>query len=416
MTSRLYYHDSFLYEFDGRLFEVTDHEDSTKTMRPAVVLDQSAFYPTSGGQPFDTGTVAASGEEPVRVVEVAEDEQGNVLHFLDSQPAWLQAGVSVHGKIDVGRRRDHMRQHSGQHVLSAAFVRLFDMPTVSFHLGDESCTIDLNARALKPKQLTEVAKLANEVVMEDRPVAICFAGVEEARNRGVRKLPEVGREKLRLIDIQDFDLTACGGTHVRTTGQIGPILLRKVENVKQGVRVEFVCGPRALATAQRDFETLTEAAGVFSAHMWQVPELARRSQEEAKAAAKAQQKILEELAEMHAREWVRGAEERNGTRVIKQVIADRDLALTKMLAQKIAANGAVALLASTQAAPTLVFAQPAASKSNLGDIMKEVVAQAGGRGGGGKDFAQGGIADSSRAEEALEQAESLVRGYGSFGA
>ena len=206
----------------------------------------------------------------------------------------------VRGMIDADRRRDHMQQHSGQHVLSAAFEKLYGFATVSFHMGDESCTIDLATDSVSPKQLQAAERLANEVIAEDRPVEIRFATPDEARTMGVRKIPPAEREKLRLIDIRDFDLNACGGTHVRSTGQIGCILLRKTEKVKQGVRVEFVCGLRAVATARHDFETLTEAAALFSTHIWEVPQQIRKSQDEIKSAQKAQHKLLEEVAELQA--------------------------------------------------------------------------------------------------------------------
>ncbi len=179
-----------------------------------------------------------------------------------------------------------MQQHSGQHVLSAAFEKLYGLATVSFHMGEESCTIDLAADSVSAKQLRAAERLANEVIAEDRPVEIRFATPEEARSMGVRKIPPVEREKLRLIDIRDFDLNACGGTHVRSTGQIGGILLRKTEKVKQGVRVEFVCGLRAVATARHDFETLTEAAALFSTHIWEVPQQIRKWQDESQGSAK----------------------------------------------------------------------------------------------------------------------------------
>jgi len=299
MTSRLYYTDSFLYEFDAAVCDVVPGA------RPAVILDQTAFYPTSGGQVFDTGYLEANGQK-LRVTEVAEDEQGTILHYIDAA-ASVAPGTRVRGTIDAARRRDHMQQHSGQHVLSAAFVRLFEMPTVSFHMGEESCTIDLEARSLTPAQLEEAGLLANRVITDDRPVEIRFTSLEEARALGVRKLPEAQREKLRLIDIRDFDLTACGGTHVRSTGQIGPILLRKTENVRQGVRVEFLCGERAVTAAQRDHATLVEAAAAFSAHISDVPQQVRKAQAELKAAQKTQQKLLEELAELSAARLVADA-------------------------------------------------------------------------------------------------------------
>jgi len=409
VTLRLYYTDSFLCQFEAAVREVIANP------RPAIVLDQTAFYPTSGGQVFDTGWIEGDGQK-LRVVEVAEDEQGTVLHYVES-PASLAPGTRVHGAIDAERRRDHMQQHSGQHVLSAAFVRLFAMPTVSFHMGAESCTIDLQigdrTRALAPAQLEEASKLANRVVTDDRPVEVRFATLAEAQALGVRKLPEAQREKLRLIDIREFDLTACGGTHVRSTGQIGPILLRKTENVRQGVRVEFVCGGRAVAAAERDYSTLVEAAAAFSAHISDVPQQVRKTQAELKAAQKAQQKLLAELAELSAARMVADAPlchgEGKAFRLISRVFADRDAAFLKLLAQKIAAvEPAVAMVASTAGPPSLVFCQTPGLPFNMGELLKQVLAAAGGRGGGARDFAQGSLPDAAQMEAALRQAVSSV--------
>src|SRR5215467_10456496 len=292
MTQRLYYHDSFLYDFDARAIESLEREG-----KHAVVLDRTAFYPTSGGQVHDTGKLLLEDNREVAVVEVADEEDGRILHFT-AEP--LAAGTAVHGAVDAARRRDHMQQHSGQHVLSAAFIRLFNMPTVSFHMGAESCTIDLETASLTPSQVQEAERLANEVVLEDRPVAVRFVPPEEARQLGLRKLPPKQTGDLRLIDIADFDLTACGGTHVRSTGQIGGILLRKTEKVKQGVRVEFVCGQRAVTVARKDYSTLTEAAAIYSTHIHDLPQQVRKAQEESKAAAKAQRALLDELADLSA--------------------------------------------------------------------------------------------------------------------
>ena len=185
---------------------------------------------------------------------------------------------------------------------------LYSFPTVSFHMGDESCTIDLATQAISPQQLEAAERLANEVIAEDRPVEIRFATPDEARTLGVRKIPPAEREKLRLIDMRDFDLNACGGTHVRSTGQIGGLLVRKTEKVKQGVRVEFVCGLRAVRTARRDFQTLTDAAAVFSAHIWDVPQQVRKSLDEIRKAVKAQHRLLEEVAELQAAQMLHAAE------------------------------------------------------------------------------------------------------------
>lgn len=382
-TDRLYYHDSFLFDFDARVVEAFDRNGRT-----AIVLDRTAFYPTSGGQVHDLGVLTAHGQQ-IAISEVADEEDGRVLHFVSEA---LAVGTQVYGAVDSSRRRDHVQQHSGQHVLSAAFIRLFNMPTVSFHMGEESCTIDLETTGLSAAQAQKAELLANEVIAEDRPVRIRFVRLEEARQLGLRKLPPKQTGDLRLIDITNFDLTACGGTHVRATGQIASILLRKIEKVKQGVRVEFVCGLRAVNTARRDYTTLTEAAALYSSHIYDVPEQVRKSQAESKALGKAQHKLLEELAAFSAERLLGQAA--GSPQVITEFFPDRDAVFIKLLAQKLTAgkSSVIALLASGSGQPTLVFAQTPGQKSNMGQLMKDAMAQLGGRGGGSVDMAQGGLA------------------------
>ncbi|MGC2111023.1 MAG: DHHA1 domain-containing protein [Candidatus Korobacteraceae bacterium] len=410
MTDRLYYTDSFLTEFDARVLTVADHDGRT-----VVTLDRSAFYPTSGGQIFDTGwlDLVPAGNDGTRlqVSEVAEDGQsGEILHIVTGDAAVLQPGAQLRGMIDAERRRDHMQQHSGQHVLSAAFEKLYGFATVSFHMSDGSCTIDLATDAVSPQQQQAAEKLANEVIAEDRPVEIRFASPGDARSMGVRKIPPAERERLRLIDIRDFDLNACGGTHVRSTGQIGAILLRKIEKVRQGVRVDFVCGLRAVGTARRDFETLSEAAALFSTHIWEVPQQIRKSQDESKAAQKAQHRLLEEVAALQAEQMLRSAEQRDTAKLVAQYFAERDLGFIKMLAQKLAKNeGVVALMACGGAQPSLVFAQSPGLSNDMGALMKQTVQALGTRGGGNRDMAQGGAPDAERAESALSEAATAIR-------
>lgn len=383
MTERLYYHDSFLFEFDARVVESLEIGG-----RHAAVLDRTAFYPTSGGQVHDTGTFTLDTGAEVPVLEVGDGEHGRVLHFTEFP---LPQGAGVHGNVAPERRIDHIQQHTGQHVLSAAFIQLFNMPTVSFHMGEETCTIDLQAQSLSPEQAEKVERLANQVIAEDRPVSIRFVPLEEARQLGLRKLPPKQTGELRLIDIQDFDLCPCGGTHVRATGQIGCILVRKTEKVKQGVRVEFVCGLRAVTLARRDFTTLTQAAGLLSTHIHELPQQIRKSLDEAKAAAKTQQKLLEELASFEAERML--ALSTGSPHVVSRVFAERDASFIKLLAQKLTAarRDVIALLAALQPQPTLVLAQSPGQKFNMGQLLKELLAQFGGRGGGSSDMAQGGL-------------------------
>jgi len=394
MTHRLYYRDSFLFDFDAQVRESFDQGG-----RHAVVLDQTAFYPTSGGQVYDTGKFLLDGNQQIAVEEVADDDSGRVLHFV---PEPIAPGTAVHGSIDAERRLDHVQQHTGQHVFSAAFIRLFNMPTVSFHMGAESCTIDLETSALSAAQIEKAERLANEVILEDRPVAIRFVPLEEARQLGLRKLPPKQTGELRLIDIREFDLTACGGTHVRATGQIGSILVRKTEKVKQGMRVEFVCGLRAVRTARRDYAALTEAAGLLSTHIHELPQQIRKSVEEARTAGKARQKLLEEIAELQAERMLAQS---SGSTIIIAALPERDMAFIKLLAQKLTANQKqiIALLASGAGQPAIVFAQTPGHKHNMGELMKQTMAQLGGRGGGSADMAQGGIPPDKADLAAIEK-------------
>jgi alanyl-tRNA synthetase len=403
MTDRLYYRDSFLYEFEGEICDITE------TPRPAVTLDRTAFYPTSGGQIHDTGWITSSGAKH-RVTEVADTEGGGVVHYLEAPVKELAPGSRIRGEVDVVRRRDHMQQHSGQHILSASFVRLFNMPTVSFHMADDYCSIDLDTLSLTKEQIESAERFANEVILENRPVDIRFVTREEAGKLGLRKIPPTERDELRLIDITDFDLTACGGTHVRQTGQIGCILLRKTEKVRQGYRVEFVAGLRAVAAAGRDFATLTESAALFSAHIYEVPQQATKALEEIKALRKQRAQSLEELAAAQAAALLPETPETDGRRLVVRTFSDRDVNFLKLFAQKLMrqAPNVVALLGTTSPQPALVFAQSIGQPFDMGARMKEVVGRFGGRGGGSKDMAQGGIADPSQLEAALAEARASV--------
>jgi alanyl-tRNA synthetase len=406
MTEHLYYNNSFLYDFDANVVDVVLASETEP--RPALILDRTAFYPTSGGQIFDTGWIAV-GKHQARVVEVTQAEDGTVYHFLDELPD-VHPGMPAHGTIDANRRRDHMQQHSGQHVLSAAFVRLFDMPTVSFHMGDDYCSIDIDTKAILPEQLASVEHLANEIILDDRPVEIRFVSQEEARELVLRKLPLAQRGPLRLIEIRDFDLSACGGTHVRCTGQVGSILLRKVEKVRQGMRVEFVCGQRAVKTARRDYTALAEAANLFSSHIWEVSQQIRKSQDEAKAARRQREQLLEELAEQHAARMLSEASALNGGKLVMRVFADRDLAYIKLLAQKLTRleSKVVALLGTTSQL-SVVAAASTGQSTDLGALLRKSLISYGGRGGGSKDMAQGGVPTADAIEPVLAEIAKMIR-------
>ncbi len=421
MTDHLYYHDSYIHTFEANIVAWVPVSSTTAGSegRMAAVLDETYFYPTSGGQPFDTGLLAPKAENStaLRVTQVEEDEQGRILHFVQNFDtgggAKLSLPLRVHGTIDADRRGDHMQQHTGQHILSAAFIRALNMPTLSFHLGTDFCSIDIDAKSLTPEQAAAAEQLANEVVMEDRSISMRFVPIEEARTLGLRKLPEVGRDELRLIDIHDFDLTACGGTHVRRTGEVGCILLRKIEKVKQGIRVGFVCGLRAVATARQDYAALADSAALYSAPMWELPQLIRKSQDEARAQRKYAEGLLQDLAALEAERLIAQCQQASGVRLVRAKYDDRDAAYIKLLAQRLVRNAGgvpvIALLGATLAPPGLVFAQSAGLTSDMGALLKELLAHHAGRGGGTKEMAQGGVPDAAKVEAVLAEAESRLR-------
>ncbi len=404
MTDRLYYHDSFLYDFDAEIAELPTSD------RPAVILNRTAFYPTSGGQIFDTGVISTeSGQQ--KVTEVADTEAGRVVHYLEAPLKDVKPGTPVRGQIDSTRRRDHMQQHSGQHVLSAAFVRLFNIPTVSFHMADDYCSIDLDTPNLSKTQVEQAERLANEIILENRPVDIRFVTRDQAANLGLRKLPPAERDQLRIIDIHDFDLSACGGTHVNKTGQIGCILLRKIEKVRQGWRVEFVAGQRAVATARRDYTTLTEAGSLFSAHIYDVPQQIRKSLDEIRSLRKEKEGSQEELAAAQAAVILAEIPETEGRKLVVRVFADRDMNAVKLLAQKLTrlATNVVVLLGTSSPQPSLVFAQSSGQPFDMGALMKQIMSANGGRGGGSKDMAQGGLPNAEAVQKAIDSASASLK-------
>ncbi len=407
MTKRLYYDQPQLMEFESVVEEVP--ATSGDASRPAVILRETAFYPTSGGQVHDTGWLTlGNGNERLRVAEVADAEDGRVIHYLEAEKAPV-VGAAVRGSIDRERRRDHMQQHTGQHVLSAAFIELYQIPTVSFHMGDDYCSIDLATPAVSAEQIVGAEKRANEIVFENRPVRIRYVSRAEAEKLGLRKLPPAERDELRLIEIADFDLTACGGTHVGASGQIGSILLRKSEKVRQGTRMEFVCGDRAVRMARRDYSALSEAAGLFSAQLWDVPEQVRKNAEENRLLRKQKDDALEELAESLALAELRSQPEKNGRKMVVRVFSDRDIAFAKLFAQKVTRGAtAIALVGSEMDLPGLVFAQSAGVGADMGTLLKQMLASVGGRGGGSRDFAQGGVPAGSDVAQLLQQAADKI--------
>jgi alanyl-tRNA synthetase len=399
MSDRLYYTDPSLASFDAHVSDIREVSRTQGRSLWQIALDRSAFYPTSGGQPHDTGVLTATSsggallEAPILAVE--EDDQGEVWH---TTPKPLLAGTPVRGYVDWSRRRDHMQQHSGQHLLSAVVYRQLGAATVSFHLGEMTSTIDLAREAISPEELERVEDAVNEIIAENRPVTMRTIPRVEAEMLlaagTLHKLPD--REgDIRLIEIDEIDVNACGGTHVEATGQIGGLLIRGTERMRQGVRVEFVCGIRAMVTARQDLATLTRTAATLSVGRLDVADAVDRLLAEGKAANKARQKLTEELAGYQASSLLLELSPQTGRRVVQRTFADRDAGYLKLLASRMVASESqiCVLLASTQEEPVRVIVAASSDAGiDCGTLLREALAAYGLRGGGSPSMAQGQIA------------------------
>jgi alanyl-tRNA synthetase len=398
-TERLYFSDSSLLEFSATVLDV-----KPSPRGDCIVLDRTAFYPTGGGQPNDTGAL-----DPVNVIDVFEDESGTIRHLVD-QSNLLVPGQKVSGKINRARRLDHMQQHSGQHILSQAFVQACGAETRSFHLGGQTSTIDIELQAPTDDAMRAAEDVANAIVLEDRPMRIHLVNEEEASRLPLRKESAV-RGDIRVIEIEDFDWSPCGGTHASRTGQIGMIAIRSYERAKKMTRVEFVCGMRALADYRAANGTAVSVARAFSAERDSSPELVRQSLQENKSLHKRVRELLELAMRAEASELLDAALARRGFKIVDAVFEGRELEEIRILASQIVQREpAVALLATrTPEGARLVFARSASLSHNMGQLLAEACATLGGRGGGRPDSAQGGGPHTQNLDEAISRAAEKVR-------
>ncbi len=402
MTDRLYYHDSFLREFEARVVSC-EPDERAGGKRWRVVLDRTAFYPASGGQPHDTGKLGDAN-----VLEVADAEDGHaVVHYTSAE---LQPGT-VRGAIDWAQRIDHMQQHTGQHILSAAFVELFQFPTVSFHLGREVSTVDLDAPSIVPRHLEEAERRANEIIFDDRVVTVRFGTAEELEEAGIRK--KVDREGvLRAVEIEGFDRQPCGGTHLARTGQAGMLLLRGLERRRDAWRLEFVCGYRALAAARSDFATLTQTASLFSCGPADVPSAAGKALEERRAQHGTVKRMEDRLAEFQARALRAESASSGpaGVRIVSAILDEATPGYLALLAAKVTSEAAVIALLAARTSGHIVFAQTKGALTDMGALLRDALGALGGKGGGAKDFAQGKVPGPAQVEAVISAArERLAR-------
>lgn len=392
IPERLYFANAYLAQFTARVVERRTVEG-----RHQVVLDQSAFYPEGGGQPADHGTLNG-----VAVLDV-QAENGLVWHTL----AGPLDDDGVEGVIDWPRRFDHMQQHHGQHLLSAAFEHLHGLRTVAFHLGAAVVTIDLDTPTLDIAQATAAADCANQVIWEDRPIHARFVSPEELAQMPLRKPPVVDGP-VRVVSVPDFDYSACGGTHPRSTGGVGLIHIRRWERRGTTVRLEFLCGGRAASDYRARDGMLQTLAGAFSVAAEDVPDAVRRVREAEADGRRALAQAQGQLLDHEARALAAAATVINGVPVVVRVFAGRDANDVRTLAKALAEAGCLALLAATSERSQLIFARAEGLAVDCRALLNAALAASGGRGGGQQGMAQGGLPAGASAEAALAAAQGAL--------
>ena len=380
MTERLYYHDSYLRHFAAEIVELLDGG-------VRAYLDRTAFYPTSGGQPHDVGWL--NGVEVLDVV----DEGDRIAHIL-AKP--LLAG-EVRGQVDWERRYDLMQQHSGQHLLSAIFADRYGWPTASVHVGTETSTLDLEVPALSDTVLADVERQANAVVMEARPIVVSF---EEASSAvGLRKSPERSGV-IRIVTITGLDRSACGGTHVASTAEIGPIVLGRVERVRRAMRLEFQCGFRALRRVRSGLDDLAAVGRELGCGVGEVARVLRSRLQELRESRAAFRRLRDELAELRARFlYERAVAGATGVRWI--VDRARHPEGARALASAVAALPRAAYVGETGDLRGIVIAVSEDSGLHAAELLRTVVGGEGGKGGGSARLAEGMLPQGVSFEEAL---------------
>jgi alanyl-tRNA synthetase len=398
-TERLYYDDSYTLDFDAHVVEQT-----TFKQRPALILDRTYFYPEGGGQPPDTGQINGV---PVIDVQTREADRA-VLHVLEHD----LPDKRIEGQIDAARRLDHMQHHSGQHVLSQALSQAGNADTVSVHMSESSMTIDVNRIKLSPDEWLAVEELANRIVLEDRAVRAWFPNANELAALSLRKLPDVAG-KVRIVDMGGFDITACGGTHVARTGEIGLIKVVKFERRGDTTRLEFKCGERSLRDYRQKNDVINQLVTDMTVGYWELPDAMKRLRDENKALQSELKAAREQLIEAEAQVLLPTAARRGEWQIVTRTFEGRDVSQVRLLAQKLTANpGMIALFGIAGEKAQLIFGRSDTVSADMAQLLKGALAALGSdRGGGRPNFAQGGGVPASLEDvtRALHQAEQALQ-------
>jgi alanyl-tRNA synthetase len=389
MTLRQYWADAYLTSFTATVIETIDHKG-----QPALILDQTAFYPTSGGQPHDTGTLNG-----LEVQDVIELEDRRIAHILSSSPhPPISPAQQVRGELHWSRRFDHMQQHSGQHVLSQAFIATANLETLAVHIGTDDCTLDLPGK-LTPAQLETAEGEANTLVFANRPINAYEVAFDELSRVPLRKPPKKSADgKVRIVEVQGYDWSACGGTHVRSTAEIGPIKLIKAEKRSNDSRVTFRCGWRALRDYARLNRDVTQMADAFTVARYDLGDAIARLRAESQLNKKMLSDATDKLMTYECAELLANTPpDADGRIVILKAFADRDMNSLRVMAKSLTSRpNVLALLASAGEKSALCFARSENLTDDASKLLRSALSKLGdAKGGGSPNFAQGGGAAAS---------------------
>lgn len=400
MTQRLYYDASYQTTCEATVTQIRNLNGHS-----AIVLDQSIFYPTSGGQPNDLGQISEWS-----VADVVVGEEGEVLHLLADGTTLPAIGQVVQCAIDWPRRYDHMQQHSGQHLLSQVFFQLFGYETVSVHFGEKESTLDLDVETLEAAQLEAAERFANEVAYQALPIRATIVDEADLSSVPLRRPPKVSG-KIRIVEIAAFDFSACGGTHTHTTAEIAPIKLIKQERRRGQTRLTFLCGKRAVRDYSDKHRLLTAIANYFSTESSQTLAMVERLGAQNKELQDKIETANKELLRYEAATLLQHATRQAEMQIVSRVEAQRDLTSMKILANLLLEEPNVVCLfacASGEKA-TLLFGRSANLQSlHMGNLLKQTLQAFGGNGGGRPELAQGGGGAWHRAQEMLDYARGLL--------
>src|SRR5262245_5921228 len=402
MTRKIYWEDTHKTRFTARVTDAWLQDG-----RRVVALDQSAFYPTGGGQPCDTGSINSG-----RVIDVEMAEDGRILHRLDPDVA-IAAGEEVSCEVDWRRRREMIQQHTGQHILSQAFFQLFGAETKGFRITDRTTEIDLTLEAQPDeieRAIARAEEMANDVVFDNREIRVHNVTPEEAERMPLRKESFVA-DYVRVIEIADYDWSPCGGTHAGRTGEVGLIVVRGWERAKKMTRVHFLCGVRALDDYRRVSRSVDAIARKFTVGREEVESSVARLLDENKRLTRRARELAGIAATVEAFELVEATEPVNGVRIVSRVFENRDIEELNLLAHRLVdGDNVVALLASKEIETArLIFARSANLSTDMSALMRAACERLGGRGGGKPDFAQGGGSKLSELDEALKEARAIFK-------